>query len=483
MKAATAPRYAEAELRLERFAEWARQDTPFGFYARVLGAERGRARFLERLGHEADDALDELVNLALQYEQRETPSLQGFIAWLRAAQTDVKRDMEITRDEVRVMTVHGAKGLEAPIVVLADTTTPPAGPGPRQPRLIELNRAAPVPGHFVWAGARANDVAAVAAARERARRETEEEHRRLLYVAMTRASERLVVCGAEGERSRPEGCWWNLVAAALQPVSIERPSEDGEGKVWRFQPTAARAAAAKPSLATKPPQASKPLQQELPLPPPLPLWLAQQAPAAPPQPLPLSPSRAYDEAEVPIRRRSPGSGAERAKAIARGLLMHQLLQSLPDLPPASRLGAARAYVGRAGHDFTAEEQDELIVQVLRLLEDARFGPLFAPGSRAEVPIVGRLAAGGIAVSGQVDRLVVTETAVLIADFKTNRPAPARFADVPPAYVRQLALYRAVLSKLYPGRTVRAALIWTDVPDLMEIPAAAMDLELASVTSP
>ena len=128
--------------RLDRFALWARQDTPFGFYARVLGAERGRRRFLARLGHEANDAIDEFLNLALDYERRETPSLQGFVAWLRTAQTDVKRDMEIARDEVRVMTVHGAKGLEAPIVILADTTTPPAGPNQRQPRLLDLAREA-----------------------------------------------------------------------------------------------------------------------------------------------------------------------------------------------------------------------------------------------------------------------------------------------------------------------------------------------------
>ena len=135
--------------------DWARQDTPFGFYARVLGAERGRQRFLARLGHEADDALDEFLNLALDYERRETPSLQGFVAWLRTARTDVKRDMEITRDEVRVMTVHGAKGLEAPIVILADTTTPPAGPPQRQPRLLVWPTVARHPGRFVWAGPKA----------------------------------------------------------------------------------------------------------------------------------------------------------------------------------------------------------------------------------------------------------------------------------------------------------------------------------------
>src|SRR5262249_39254915 len=137
--------------KLDRFAGWMQQ-MPFAFYARVLGAEGGRKRFLARLGHEADDALDEFLNLALDYERRETPSLQGFVAWLRAAQTDVKRDMEITRDEVRWMTVHGAKGLEAPIVVLADTTPPPAGPPQRQPRVLALAASTHhSPNCLVWA--------------------------------------------------------------------------------------------------------------------------------------------------------------------------------------------------------------------------------------------------------------------------------------------------------------------------------------------
>ena len=216
-KAPMDPRFAAAVERLDRLAQWAHKETPFGFYARVLGAERGRQRFLARLGHEADDALDEFLNRALDYERRETPSLQGFIAWLRAARTDIKRDMEITRDEVRVMTVHGAKGLEAPIVILADTTTPPAGPGQRQPRLLDLTTCAGAPDHFVWTGPKANDVAAVAAARERVRRENEDEHGRLLYVAMTRAINRLIVCGAEGERSPQRGLlvehgFWRLAS-------------------------------------------------------------------------------------------------------------------------------------------------------------------------------------------------------------------------------------------------------------------------------
>ena len=184
-------------------------ELPFAFYARVLGGEGGRKAFLRRLGHEADDAIDEFLNLALDYERRETPSLQGFVAWLRTAQAQVKRDMEITRDEVRVMTVHGAKGLEARLVVLADTITPPAGLPQRQPRLLTLGDEDGEPTHFVWPLSKIHDVAPVSTARDRRRQQAEHEYRRLLYVAMTRAIDRLIVCGAEGERGPPPGCWWD----------------------------------------------------------------------------------------------------------------------------------------------------------------------------------------------------------------------------------------------------------------------------------
>jgi ATP-dependent helicase/nuclease subunit A len=469
-KAPTDPRFATAVSRLDRLAQWAHKETPFGFYARVLGAERGRQRFLARLGHEADDALDEFLNRALDYERRETPSLQGFIAWLRAARTDIKRDMEVTRDEVRVMTVHGAKGLEAPIVILADTTNPPAGPGQRQPRLLDLTTCAGAPDHFVWTGPKANDVAAVAAARERVRRENEDEHGRLLYVAMTRAINRLIVCGAEGERGPQEGCWWNMVSGALRPVSAEEPADDGEGIVWRYCPTPLGDATAvsSPAAATRQDQ---------------PPWLAQKAPGEAVAAVPLSPSRAYDEEAAPVRPGRANSPAERKKAMARGVLMHRLLQSLPDIPREARTEAAFRHLARAAGDFSAEDRESLLAQVWRVLEDARFSQLFSPGSRAEIPIVGRLKGGTLAVSGQVDRLAIIADAVLIADYKTNRPAPERFEDVPTAYVRQLALYRAVLAQLYPGKLIRAALLWTHVPDLMEVPAAAMDRELTAVTSP
>jgi ATP-dependent helicase/nuclease subunit A len=120
-------------------------------------------------------------------------------------------------------------------------------------------------------------------------------------------------------------------------------------------------------------------------------------------------------------------------------------------------------------------------QALSLLDAPRFGVLFGKDSRAEVPIVGWITAGGqkVRVSGQVDRLAIAGTEIFIADYKTNRPPP-RIA--PPAYVRQLACYRAVLQKLYPQSIVRAALVWTEIPDLMELSGAELDEALVQVTS-
>jgi len=456
--------YAQADALLRRCAEKVRHETPFAFFAWLLGPQAGRRRFFARLGLEAADALDEFLALALDYERGETPSLQGFLAWLRRADTMVKRDMAISRDEVRVMTVHGAKGLEAPVVILADTTTPPKGV--YSPRLIELPRAKAPPGAppcLVWAGRKITDVPPLAAARAAALAEIEDEHRRLLYVAMTRAAERLIICGYEGKRRRPEGCWYDLIVGALQRTPEWQEVGTGEAKLWRY----CRASAGVP--AGVPPQAAhaKPPVAE-------PAWLFAPAPAEPGRPVPLAPSAAYDEAAAP---RHAAGREDVATALARGRLIHRLMQSLPDVAPSQREAAAHKFLVRAGADFTAQQRDGFARAALALFAEPRFAPLFAAGSRAEVPIVGRLRRPGrpdILVSGQIDRLVVTAEAVLIADYKTNRNPPQCPDAVPPAYVEQLALYRAVLSQIYPDRPIRAVLVWTDVPDLMELPPALLD---------
>ena len=464
---------------LDDLAGASRRLTPFDFFAHVLGATRGRQKILARLGPEANDALDEFLNLALDYETRQTPSLQGFVAWLRAARAEVRRDMEMARDEVRVMTVHGAKGLEANTVILADTTTPPGGP--RDPRLLTLEIAhdpekwAPVFGQdhaqnkktaLVWGTARANDVGPMSDARTKAQQEARDEYRRLLYVAMTRAAERLVICGTQGKNKIPDGCWYQLVDNALAPHCEVEAADDGDGDVLRYrkgepQPAAASSAAAKVAA------------PKIDLPP----WLTVNAALDRAALRTITPSSVEDDdaarANVP---------AGSATALLRGSLVHRLMQSLPDIPAERRRKTAEDYLARRGADLPGEERARLVEEVMLILEDPRFYECYGPDSRAEVPIVGRIEIGGktVRVSGQIDRLAVTQTSVLIADFKTNRPAPKRIGDVPQTYVRQLALYRAVLAKLYPEKTIRAALVWTEVPDLMELSPELMDAALAGI---
>jgi ATP-dependent helicase/nuclease subunit A len=459
-KAGEAKKLADAAARLDELAQDARRETPFAFYAKLLGAGGARKNFLGRLGVEANDALDEFLNLALDYERRDTPSLQGFVAWLRDAQTEVKRDMEIARDEVRVMTVHGAKGLEAPIVILADTMTPPTGAKP--PRLLELSGGA-----VIWAGRKEDDVPSVAVARDAAKSEAENEYRRLLYVAMTRAADRLIICGADGRTKRPERCWYDLVYGPLESFLVEE--DDGGEKVFRFRRTPAGAVAAI-APATVP---EKVARREFPA------WLRQPAPAEAPRSAPLSPSSAFDE-DIALIAPSAGSAADRQKALERGRLVHRLMQALPDIPADRRQDAAERYLTNAATEFPPAARAAMARQVLAILDDKNFAEIFAPGSRAEVPIVGRIARAGfgpIPVAGQVDRLAVSGDAILIADYKTDRIVPDRLDAVPPPYVTQLALYRAVLARVFPGKTVRAALLFTDGPKLMEVPAAAMDAAL------
>jgi ATP-dependent helicase/nuclease subunit A len=471
--AAAGGEFSDASKRLEQCERRFASETPFTFYSWLLGGDGGRARILKRLGHEANDALDEFLELALGHERKAPASLQGFLAWLRAADTEVKRDMEISRDEVRVMTAHGAKGLEAPVVFLVDTTTSPSDT--QRFKLIHLPRgnAAPhEPGVVVWAGKMADDPLPVAAARAAMIRDTEDEYRRLLYVAMTRAADRLVVggCMPGNRNSVREHSWYDLIVkglgnSGLQMQEIETPG--GTVKRYSRPEDATVAIGAIAASAT-----AAPIE--------LPPWLRI---LAPPEASVASPLRPSDPTEDESRGPKAGESVRlRAHALRRGTLVHRLLQSLPDVAAENRRAAAIKYLSRNAGGWTEAERETLAESLLALVADRRFAAVFAPGSRAEVSIVGRLDRPGrpaALVSGQIDRMVVTAGEVLIVDYKTNHAPPRTAAEAPSTYIRQLALYRAVLHKLYPQLPIRAALLWTEAPDLMEISASALDAELAS----
>ncbi len=288
---------------------------------------------------------------------------------------------------------------------------------------------------------------------------------------MTRAADRLIVCGCRGQRKPPEGCWHDLIVTGLsgKPGVSEHVTADHDGPVHLY-----RKIEMPPSPAVCAPAANEPMVPE-------PGWLRRSLPAAQAPVAPISPAHALD-------RLSPApesSHAPRQAALLRGRLVHRLLQSLPDLAPEQRAETARSFLARHAPSLAEDERARIAAETLAILDDPRFAALFAPESHAEAPIVGRIARDGrppLAVSGQIDRLAVTADCVLIADYKTNRPAPRKLADIPPAYVAQLALYRAVLAKLYPERPVRAALVFTDGPHLIELPAEALAAALAQLTS-
>ena len=381
--------------------------------------------------------------------------------------------MEISRDEVRVMTVHGAKGLEASVVFLVDTTTSPSDT--QRLKLINLpqgNAGPHAPGIVVWAGRKAEDPPAVAAARAAMIGDTEDEYRRLLYVAMTRAADRLIVggCMPGNMKTVRLSCWYDLIAKGLENSGLQlQEIETAAGSVKRYM----RAEEAAPAAgAARTPATAAAVA--------LPSWL-------------LTPAQPEISAESVLRPSDPADGdshrcgpakslMQRARALQRGTLVHRLLQSLPDIPAARRREAALGYLGRNADGWTEQEQLALADGALGLIADARFAPVFAPGSRAEVSIVGRLERQGRPAGAgfRADRPPGGDGARGSDRRFQDQPRPAEPARRrPEGYVRQLALYRAVLAKLYPQLPVRAALLWTETPELMEISAPALDAELAS----
>ncbi len=434
---------------------------PFAFFAEVLGPGGGRRKFAERLGAEADDLLDEFLAQALAYERLETPSLQGFLGWIRSTATEIRRETDTSQNEVRVMTVHGAKGLEADIVFLVDDGSAPAHPG-HDPNFLAITKDpdAAEPAPLVWARGTSKKPALVKDLLDDRRERAKQEYRRLLYVGATRARDRLYVCGTFKDNTTDRsGGWHALISAALMPDAVEGVAIDGSPEfVWRSEGPKAAAAPAAEGPAMAEPTAA-------------PDWLRRAV--TPARALRrITPSRAFTaapsgEAQADFEARREGAGT----ALQRGRLVHRLLEALPSHAETDRRATAVRFLEAAAPAMSAAAREALVSEVLVVLADPRFAGVFGPGSRAEVDIGAELPVdGGIGVlSGRIDRLAVTDHEVLIVDYKTNRPAPESLDKTPEAYIVQLALYAEVLGRLYPDRRIRAALLWTDLPALMPIP--------------
>jgi ATP-dependent helicase/nuclease subunit A len=456
------PEWTAARILVRWFRAEATARTPFDLYARLLNRRdaRGltvRQRFMTRLGGEAADALDAFLDQARAAEGRGVTDLERFCADLATIDQTVKREMDEPRGEIRVMTAHSSKGLEAPIVILPDTIFAE----PKGDALLET-----ADGEFLWCGSGDQDCDVSADARELRKLRNEEESLRLLYVGLTRARDRLIIGGRIASNRKIENvrAWWGPVFDALGSLDGVREVETASGPARRFGADPVRlerAAATVTATASFPAWFSSEPAREDADHPVAPSRLEQTEAAAAPSPLAVA--------------AGPGAPLGRFR---RGDLIHRLLERLPEIEPAARPDAATRMLARE-RDLDGGQRDEMIAAAFGVLDDPRFAPVFGPGSRAEVAVAGRAPElpSGMVISGRLDRLVVTPDRVLVVDYKTNRPAPATVEAADPAYIRQLAVYVAVLKALYPQRTVEAALVWTDGPALMPVPQALMDQAL------
>lgn len=445
---------------LASLIEQAGSDHPYEFFSRLLQepcpADRngGLRAIRNRLGEDALDPLDEFLNSTLTYEGMHIAGLQGFVKWHTERSSDIKRELEEGGGAVRIMTVHGSKGLQAPIVFLPDTVhrKPKADP------VLWPNRTKHTVPYYI--PRKESSPSQVQAAQETIDRDAEAEYRRLLYVAMTRAEERLYVGGFTGRKQTAATNWYDDIRAAfgrlegVQEVASGITNERGEDQPTLRLHTARTAApdkAGKKTIAAS----DSPAQ-------PLPDWARQAAPAEPFPPRPLAPSRP-SEPEPPSF--SPLNTGQDNR-FKRGNITHRLMQLLPDLPAARRYEAGQAYLARAGLKLPEDLQRDILGEVIGILEHPDFAAIFGEGSMAEIPVTGFV--DGDLISGQIDRLLVTDNEILIIDYKTNRPPPENEQDVPPVYRRQMTAYAQTLRKIYPDRDVRAALLWTDGARLMPL---------------
>ena len=426
--------------------------TPHRFLETILsGPIGGRRRLYRRLGRAARDPIEELLSSALEFEQSEAASLDRFLAWFNAGEVEIKRDPSAPANAVRVMTVHGAKGLEAPVVLLADATADPSRLGGTA---RTLNFPLPAIGKAPLLRPRkAEQVApfdALIAAEEAA---ALEEHWRLLYVALTRASEKLVIAGLDTSNSKgemPSNCWHAQVEKALVAVGAERRPHPiwGETLHYRGRVPAmpARARAAPPAIA----DAS------------IPDWARSPAPPESRPPRPLAPSAIVDDS-LP----SPPPGPSQIEAARRGVLLHRLFERLPGVDEDVRRDVAMRWLERAAGVADAGARSALADAACAIISDADFADLFGATSLAEAPIAATLADGRV-VAGTVDRLLVDENRVRVIDFKTGIRVPASATEVPRPHLTQMTAYAEALRAIFPEKRVEAALLYTAGPRLIAL---------------
>ena len=410
---------------------------PYELFNYVLTKMEGRRKFLARMGVEAEDALDEFLNLTLNYEQQNIPTLQGFVSWFCQTEVVIKRESEEAEtDAVRLMTVHHSKGLQARIVFLPDTMQPPSAKQEQDFLVADDLAYFPLSGKYYTREC-------IDMKKHKHEKELEE-YRRLLYVALTRAEDRLIVCGYANNPTINEDSWFNLCSEVMQTAGAtgteglfyETPEVVlKEGKKKRFENFA--------EIATE-------------------AWMDMPAKEESLISRPYTPSKMTEDDEEPD---SVSPLTEEGNFYRRGTLIHKLLQFLASAQE-NKAEIIEEFLLKNAADFSEWQRSTIKKEVLNLLENPEFAELFGENSRSEVPIMGEV--DGKIISAQLDKLLILPDKAVIVDFKTNRPAAKTLEETPVAYIKQLNIYRRLLEKIYPQKTVETYILWTNESRLMKV---------------
>ena len=460
----------------------------YEFFAQLLGADGGRRKILARIGREAEDVLDAFLAQTFIHEQSELPGLESFVDWLQSSAPEIKREFDLKDNTIKIMTVHAAKGLEAPIVFLADKGAPPYH-GRYDPAIVTIGQSSGSGENtpaFLWITDKKSASLASLEALAKIKYQAEAEYMRLLYVAMTRAEDRLIICGTCGSNGPNEMSWHKVVCRALLDKSSEHLNEKGKLAFHRWQ--LERMLSAVDNADEREASPYHPVD--------LPEWLDEPAKREAELPRPLTPSGAQAMIDAQDWGALPQSPLLReAKnpsfALQRGIAIHRLLQTLPDMGniddrenwSSQRRKAAHRYLSVSYPKWNSVDTDQVVIEVFSILEDPEFNQLFEPGSSgAEIAISGTIELGSTPrlISGQIDRLIVSDKQVVIVDYKTNRLPPVSASDISEAYISQLALYQLLVRRIYPDHSVNAALLWSETPALMFVPQALLDKQLSKL---
>ena len=417
--------------------------TPFALFSTILGPLDGRKKWLARLGAEVLDSLDEFLNLCLLYQEEKTPSLQGFLYWISQEVIELKRDLDQS-NQIRIMTVHGSKGLQAPIVFLPDTTQPPLDVAS-----FEFYGRA-----LIWLPPSLKDIPLTKTLKNKLRTQQQEEYRRLLYVALTRAEDALYICGWE---TSYQETWYELAKTGIQKIGEEiefdfSPHLDMQGKGWRL------ASLSKASVSSFKPQEKTSFL--------LPQWL-KTLPLLETAPQRLRPSKAEEEEAF----QSSDMGSFGTK---RGILIHKLLEILPHVEDPLREQASLRFLEK--EDIPEEIALEMTASVQKVFQ--AYPDLFIHPSQGEVPVTGML--GDVLLSGQMDRLIITDGEIMIVDYKTHIHVPNKLEDIPQSYYKQMAIYQMALAQIYPEHSIICGILWTHLPRLDLLPSSLLKKFIPSI---